>query len=250
MEEGNPSSLERFVQGRGMQLSGRNYYGQKAFGIQFSIGAVLSLVGVGMAAASLLGAQRELIFAAIGPFTAGAVNVGVALGMRKKSASSQAPTVNLTPEAKRLLSALVWKFVWKKNRWYMGEEMWGAGSENWHGCGWQHYLERPLNEITADAYDYLEQAAFQYNRVQASLATAHPGTALDKMRSRIVAAADEGIADALHQAALISKYPEGSEAVRARLSSSLTVLTELGARVEALNVAEPTFLERMSVRSN
>ncbi len=246
------SSLERWVKTRGALFSNSNY-SKRAFNIQLGIGCACLAGGLACFAAPLFGADWHAVFAGFGPGIAGITNIIVPLAIRKRFETVRPVTVPLTSEARSVVAALNRKFqgknpwAWNSGDWTEEKQMW-AGRGNW---GWNAYGDpQALTELSDEVLDTLEKAAYQFNRIVALLATSGSGqSSISRLAAKVSTAADEAMAEILHQSGMLGRYPEGADAVRIRLDGAIAELTELANRVQALSVSEPTFTERLATRS-
>lgn len=247
------SSLERFLQGRGLAMLGHTYTKRTA-AIQIGVGWTLCGLGSFFLFAPLLGAPVEIMSGIPGPLAGGLVNLSVGYSIRKKLRNEKPETVNLTPEAKAILTSLVSQFGISL-RPALGD-FGGQGSirrriRERHAAARFELSQRRMPPVIASStvIDALDLAASQYNRIAAVLSSTVAGSTLAKMAPRIASAADEAIAEALHQAAIWSAYPEGSTATASRLVATTEALRELAERTETLASQEPSLSERLAYRS-
>ncbi len=181
----------------GLTAMGRSWRLQTAIG-----GALLGVAGV-FGVVSLAAHDHGILLGAAGPSLAGAINLGFGLAFRRK-AKEGAPAVILSDEAAALLRALVARAqVWQGG--------WGARHPAAHRphawTGYQAPVPPP-----ASAMDALERAAAAHRRVTDAL-----GEAKDERAARLRSAADAGMGEALHQAAVQTQDPRAIEATVARL---------------------------------
>jgi hypothetical protein len=250
------SSLERFVKTRGVLLSGTTPSSKNLL-IQFWIGLGLIVAGLAVLLVALISGHGSIAFGAIGPLTAGFINMFMALYLKKKLVQAPPPAVAVTPEARKMLSALAYKYIWSKNSWMRGQQTWMdpamqaqlEGYQYWNPAGGLCH-ENGLKSLPDTVWDRLEEAAFHYNRTVGAIEASASGGSLHRLAPRIIQGADEAILDVMHQAQMVSKFPEGLGTIQTRLENSVGTLRELGDRVEALVLREPSFTERLSSRSS
>jgi hypothetical protein len=233
----------------------------KSLLVQFWIG--FGLVGVASIMVLAGGILRDTtpMIAALGPFIAGAVNMAVAQVLRRKLAQNPRPAADVTPEAKKMLTALSFRFVWSKNPWMWGQQQWWDPSamgqpdgdatwNSWNPQGsWINYYNTRLDALPEIVWASMENAAFNYNRLVGAIEASGSSSSIQRLAPRITQGADEAILDVMHQAQLISKFPEGAGSIQAQLETRVATLKELGDRVEALVLREPTFTERLAQRT-
>jgi hypothetical protein len=190
----------------------------------------------------------------LGPTTSGVVNILVAFALRRRLAASGQAKLNVTVEAKAMLSSLAWQFLWRPSAWAWSPEFWSASSAAPYakrpgGAGLVLLgMDQTLRHVPDSVLELIEQAAFQHNRIAGILETRR-SEVLDRVGAKVATASDEGILDVMHQAFLTAQYPEGSGPIQTKLASDVAQLTELGDRVETLALSQPTFTERLSRRS-
>jgi hypothetical protein len=115
-----------------------------------------------------------------------------------------------------------------------------------HGCFTQHDLE----SLPANVLELMEEAACQFNRTAGALEAGASSPNIQRLRGKVLLAADEAMLDVLHQAALISKYPESASSIQSQLDSRVATLRELGERIEALARRDPTFTDMIARRTS
>jgi hypothetical protein len=247
------SSLERFIRARGIQLLGR---GGSPVGhrVQSGVGYA-SLAGAGaFVVAGILTREYALDLAAIGPFLGGVVNLTISSAMKRKAGNGNHGAVQLSPEAKQLMSALLWKYVWSETPWYRSEGWWGAsgkpGVERSHRRAQGRRYTTRFDSIPAEALDLLESAAMNYNRVQGLLEIRQSDTVLARLVPKVSLAAEETIADILHQTALVSKFPESSSALVKSIHERIHHLGEMADGIEKITLTESAFPEKLVTRTS
>jgi hypothetical protein len=231
--------------------------------IQIVVGGVCAVAGLGMFTAPLFGADPAMMAGAIGPLIAGAVNIGVGLSFRRKMIDHTC-TVQLTPEAKALLMGRHRRLY----GWMSPGLPWtpGLGLSHRHGliggpiatrrarrmAMWTGVTPDMVpDDIEEDELVQLDRVAAEYNRTIGALESSKAGSAtLAKMAPRILKAADEAMADALHQAAMLVKYPEGGSAAKARLKAQENSLREIAERVESLATDNQGFTDKVAYKSS
>jgi hypothetical protein len=107
----------------------------------------------------------------------------------------------------------------------------------------QQSARQCLNPV---AFEMLDKAAFQYNRVAGILGTGHPEVA--RFGPTIKAAADQAMADVFHVGYLLDAFPESQSTAMAKADQEIAAFTELADRLESMQkqpalgaeVASPT----------
>lgn len=256
------------MQTRGTSMLGYSSY-RYSSAIQIAIGSVLSALGVGMLMGPLFGGDPGMMAGALGPIIGGSVNIAVGVSMRRRYVSDSTAHVELTPEAKGLLMALHRRLFGWRSPW-----VWSTNPE-WRGFGpsWRtgvpfgaHRMARRARRaamwggvtpemvpetIDDDELQDLDQVAAQYNRTIGNLEASKAGSAtLSKLAPRIAKAADEAMAEALHQAAMLMKFPEGGSIARAKLQQQQKALQELADRVETMAAGQSGIADQLPARSS
>jgi hypothetical protein len=95
--------------------------------------------------------------------------------------------------------------------------------------------------LTDPAFELLDRAAIEYNRIAGCLETgrATGSATLIKVAPSVLQAADEAMADVLHQASVLDRYPESHEAATLAAEDEIRLLRETADRVEDLSIAPP-----------
>ncbi len=202
------SSLDRFARTRGAAMLGQTAMG-RSWKVQTGVGGGLLALSAVLATLPAFGVSPEVLYGVIGPTIAGTINLGLGLTFRK-FARRYGPELELSEEARELLGAL----VVRAQAWQPARRGYPPGmrvSQHWIG----HRAPAPPS---AEAMAALERAASAHNRTWDAL-----GDAKDERSLRLRAAADAGMAEALHQAAT---RPDALEETVVRLG-------ELADRVEA-----------------
>jgi len=237
-----------------MQLTGRAF-NQVGYRAQLWIGCFILAIAVALVIAGLLAHTAPICFSAIGPFIAGMVNIAVASAIKKKTVSGNPNAVRLTPEAKQMMSVLLWKFVWRQTPWFLNDELWGSsscgtGGDGGYRAAWDRKYSAQFDTLPAQTLALLEAAALNYNRIQGTLELRRQtDTVLERMASKVSIAADETMADILHQAALFGRFPETSAAIVRKIEDSISKLQEIADRLEKIALTEPSFEEKLISRS-
>lgn len=262
MDDAPETSLDRFLKSRGAQLLG--YSSMKAgVLIQSVIGGGMLALGLGFLAAPLMGADPSVQWASMGPIMAGAVNLVIGQVLRRKLVQGVPAPIALTPEAKALLQALYRDSVGSATDWIWNGNSMIHVSEGQSRIGRRARRRQRLasalsgdnpDAVPADVAPHVEElldrAAFEFNRIAGCLATGQPSNAtIAKLAPQVSAATDEAMADALHHAALLTKYPESGEASRTRLETHIAAMGEVADRIEEIVAKVPALSESIGRRS-
>jgi hypothetical protein len=244
------TSLDRFLQNRGPAFIGLG--GTKvAINLNTALGSLFTLMGLGFIAGSFIAHEPGMAFASIGPLFGGGVNFTVAGLTRRHASKLDMVAVKLTDEAKRFMHRLMrqafgWRYQW------VGWEPYGYGANigmrgrrlRRSGMLWDATTDqrRSSELLSPEVYGALEEATGQYNRIYGLLVTAETSgsTALRKMRPTVMRAADETMAEVLHHAALMDKYPESDDTPSATIARLTESLKEAANRIESLQRREST----------
>ncbi len=242
------TSLDRFLKNRAAHAL--VWSNRSAMQIQIGIGILLSAIGVGMACSPAFGADPQVAFGAAGPLLAGAVNAGVGFTMRKRFANQSNAQWKLTPEAK----ALLYKLVRDRLGW------WGIGANpGAHGFAGIHarramrrgiwYSTTSRDTLEPQAEELLEEAAEQFNRILGTFEAADSSAGLKRMAPNALAASDEVMAEILHHAAMLDKYPESGETSESLILEKIQSLRELADGAQELATKSGSIIERATRNS-
>jgi len=115
---------------------------------------------------------------------------------------------------------------------------------------WRQFLSpSKAPKIPSEVLDQMELAASDFNRISGALEAGGAAGVVQRLRPKIFQAADEAMIDVLHQAQLGSQFPESIKSIQGRLTADLATLKELGDRVEAMTLREPTFTDMIARRT-
>jgi hypothetical protein len=218
---------------------------------QLAVGVFLILLAVSFAVAGFMN-QNGLRHAFIGPFIGGMINLGIGAAMLKKFGGAAQETARLTPQARALLRQLITQLMGGRTPAMMG---WNGNPQMHKFYGHQYAMMGSMRSgsaprVTTSVLALLEQTAVQYNRLDAlSQAHRNENSELGKLAPRLSLAAEEGMAEALHHAAMMNQFPEASAPSRSRVETINRALRETADRSEALSVREPSISDRLSYRS-
>jgi hypothetical protein len=245
------SSIDRFLRNRAPAFIGLG--GTRAsIALNGALGGLFTFIGAGFIIGSIIAGEPGAAFGAIGPFIAGGVNLAVAGFTRMRASELDMTSVKLTDDAKRFLQRLMrhafgWRYQWigwESHRYQSGIGLRGRRLRRSFSSPWDSTLvQRPSSELLQpEVFAAFEEAANHYNRIYGLLVTSESSgvATLKKMGRTVMQAADETMAEIIHHAALMDKYPESdavSGAAVARLTESLK---EAADRVESLRSREST----------
>ena len=254
------SSLDRFLLNRAPALIGLS--GARASVMaNGALGVLFSLTGLGFIIGGIATHQPEMAYSSAGPLFGGVVNLMVAGMMRKRVAHMDPANVKLSSEAKEFLHKLMrqafgWRYAWVGWDSYRYQGLLGRRRRHLRSVLWGRTDasadQRPAAELLRpELFALLDEAAQHFNRIQGCLTVARTdaGGALKKMRPAIVEAADETMAEVLHQAALMENYPESNTQGTRIVANRVAALRETADRVEAMQAREPSLMERMAPSS-
>jgi hypothetical protein len=260
---GQDSSLDRFLKNRA--VFGLGLAGRRSFIIQTIIGCALVALSLCFCVAPAFGAPPEMVMGAIGPFIGGTVNLAVAQALRRKIGAMAPADWNLSREAKGLLLRL----VRRRLGWLDGNPFTSRGpmpgmpfgifgkrmrhqlrtiasQTGQGGIGW---TLRPAQEVAPDLIEILETAAGKFNRIQGLISTPTNSAAFGKVGPSAMKAADEAMADILHDAASMDKYPESGSTARRQIEARIASLSELGDRLDELATHDQGLTDRLGYTS-
>jgi hypothetical protein len=217
-------ALDRFLQEQKPRLLGRQVELASVLAMGINAGVQATISAAFLVAGAMTGEP--------GPWVAGGALAAVAVGLggftawlaRRRRAQLTGAEVRLSNEALELLRSV-----------YGQLDVW-AGSRR----------RRAADVLSPAAFELLDAAAHEHNRIMGSLAIAESvsGAALTPMAPTIRAAADQAMAEVLHNGALVNRYPESAAAQVEQARERAQELRELADRVERLQseVARPAGL--------
>lgn len=224
-------SLNRFVETRGSFLLGAAV-GQVNYKVQTVVGGALIALSTAFCIAPMFGAPPEIMFGTVGPLTGGVINLAMARAMRRRTVPNQPDAVRLTPPAKQLLMTL-----------YREQFGWWSSPGIVHGPARRRQVRRMRrlsDELTLNdaVLPYLERAAEAYQRIAAVMSTGSLNGSLTKLGGRAWGAADETMADMLHQCGVLCQFPESLDTAAPQLEQRITTMREIADRMESLRQTE------------
>src|SRR5438067_3367061 len=185
MKGDEQTSLDRFVCGRGAAIILR---APSCIGWWRIVAVANLMIGLLFLALPVVTHNLWQLLLPIPFFGSGIGMAALAAHLRRSLSGGVAPAVHLTPEAGRLLDELSWHTE----------------------SGWGRRTPSCREALAPGTFEILEEAARHYNRAHAAVAIGS-GTAsppLARLGPDIRAVADEAMAELLHAAALMEKYPE------------------------------------------
>jgi hypothetical protein len=108
---------------------------------------------------------------------------------------------------------------------------------------------KPAADISPQVLEFLEAAAEQYNRITGIIQAPATAGSLTKVGPSAIAAADETMAEILHQSATIDKYPESAAATGKQIENAIKAITELGDRLEDIATRDQLLTEKVNYAS-
>jgi hypothetical protein len=110
-------------------------------------------------------------------------------------------------------------------------------------------LSKPPEEVSPEVIEFLDVAAEQYNRISGILQAPSQTASLSKLGASAIAAADEAMADILHQAANLDKFPESATTTRKQIDNAVRAMMELGNRLEEIATRDQLLTEKVNYSS-
>lgn len=234
------SSLDRFIRERAVHLVGVRWGTQGMFlalminaVVHTTVGGILTAVALSNPAKGVLPVGVVLLVAGIG------CGIGSWFAARKMRSTVKTEP-RLTAEGQRLIIKLASHVGWSN---WQGSYWCSQSNFNW-GMG-----KKTSSQVMHDAsFELLEAAAAQYNRVSGLLQIqgAVLSPTIEKMRPSIREALDETMIAVINQVALLEGSPETASAIRQQVAHDLSILTELGDRIESIRAQQPTLTERLA----
>lgn len=238
------SSLDRFVSARAPLLAGFVDEARRLLGMSIVAGTY-GVVGMGILIAGLAtGNSPEALGGALLLIPSG-VMAGARALVKRRLKLEPLPHVRLTPEAKTLLRMLITHLTgWPLGRLRRRRSLRRAMRR---GLLPALHDRRCEDVLTPEAFELLNSAAQEYNRIYGALAFDDQARnpTLDRLAPTISAAADETMGEILHAAALLDRFPESGSRVQGHASQQVEELRELAGQVERLQTSEepPAALE-------
>jgi hypothetical protein len=230
------SSLDRFVNSRAPLLMGivSDHVTRRALA---AIAGAYAAAGVAQLTIALTVAHGHALAPMLAGslfFVGGGVLAGVSGWMKRRLKAHQVVDVKLTPEARTLLRSLLthlegWPFSRRRRRFRYRRAMRRGLLRSRHDRRCEDALAPPVFQL-------LEAAAAEYNRTYAALALGDPvrNATLERLAPNIRAAIDEAMAEILHDAALLDKFPEAGSPLEAQARGRIAELKELADQVARL----------------
>ncbi|HSI72517.1 MAG TPA: hypothetical protein VK934_05025 [Fimbriimonas sp.] len=253
------SSLDRFLKNRA--ALGLGLVDRRITGVQSVIGAMLCAFGIATIVATNAAGNPQAASAGLPLFMAGAFMFGFSQLIRRRFRSLNQTEWRLTSEAKGLLL----KLVRKRLGWLDGGSFSMAPMIGFSGgpharrrlrhLAWETgepgfgFFNRAPTEIGPEVIELLDVAAEQYNRIAGLVHSPAPRSAIAKLASSATAAADEAMADILHETATLDKYPESASATRKHIESAIHGLIELADRLEDVATRDQSLTEKVDYSS-
>ncbi|MEZ0326613.1 MAG: hypothetical protein ACAH95_11975 [Fimbriimonas sp.] len=256
------SSLDRFLKNRA--AIGLGLVNKRITFIQSAMGGLLSLVGSAGIMATVGGASRDTVPAMTLMLAAGAVMFTTSVVVRRMFRSMGSVDWRLSPEAKGLLLKLVRRrlgwlegggFAMSSRGMGLGFGMGKHTRRTLRRIAWDNgessfrMLSRPAPEVSPEVIAFLDVAAEQYNRISGIVQSPALAGTLSKLGPTAIAAADEAMADILHQSATLDKFPESVNATRKQIDTAIRALIELGDRLEEVATRDQLLTERLDYSS-
>jgi hypothetical protein len=227
------SSLDRFVNGRGPVFAGVTDDSRRILALGF-VGGFYAVMGVGLVASGLMHSGAAQVIPGLSFLTCGTVVTGVREWLRRRPNAEMTCHAPVTPEARALLRSLIahlngWAFGPRMRRLRLRRAMRRGLLRSMHD-------RRCEDVLSPAAFRVLDDAARELNRIGGALALDQPpaGSTLGEMAPNIRAAADEAMAEILHDAALLDRYPEGAARLEEQARQRIAGLRTLADHVQRL----------------
>jgi hypothetical protein len=252
------TSLDRFLKNRA--AVGLGLVDKRITAMQSIMGTIISAFGITVLLAGAVQGTGDHGFGLAMTF-AGGMMLAMSQILRRRFRSISTSEWRLSTEAKGLLLKLVRRRLgWmdgggfsmmgpmafpmgRHSRRRLRHLAWDTGEP---GFG---FLSRPAAEVSPEVTELLDVAAEHYNRVAGLVHTPAPRSAIAKLAPAATAAADEAMADILHEAATLEKYPESSSATRKQIETAIRALQELGNRLEEVATRDQSLTDRVDYSS-
>ena len=254
MNPPDESSLDRYLESQaGLMLSHASL--RRGLMIMGAIGSMMLIVALLIVFAAVGSGQPAVMAGAIGPGIAGFVNLVLSRVLRARTKPGLEVNANLTPEARSFMANLMkevygWPRAWgaiepkriweskdlnefdrRQNKFERHRER-HAWSRMIQSGSWGKRQRQSKECLQASAFDALDKAAFQYNRIAGALASGHPE--MSRLAPTVKAAADQSMADMFHVGYLLDAYPESQSSAQAKADQEIAALTELANRLESI----------------
>jgi hypothetical protein len=256
---GKESSLDRFLKNRA--ALGLGLVNRRITAIQSMVGALLTGMGVVTLVSSATAGAPQIAPSALPMLMAGGIMFAMSQLIRKRFSFLQGADWKLSLEAKGLLLKLVRKRLGWLDGGGFGMSPVGPIGIGRHArrelrhLAWETgdfsigIFSRPIADISPEVIELLDVAAEQYNRIAGLVHTPAPRSAMAKLAPSATAAADEAMADILHEAATLDKYPESAAPTRKQIEGYIHSLIELADRLEGIATRDQSLTEKIDYAS-
>jgi hypothetical protein len=243
------SSLDRYLESQaGLMLSHASM--RRGVVIMTAVGTLMLLMALVICVAALVTGHDAAMAGAIGPTIAGSVNLIVSRVLKRRINPALEVNANLTPEARGFMANLMkdvygwpqaWGAVephpvWNAENGYMSRHQRIRERHVWRHMlasgSWGKRQQSAKQCLNPAAFDMLDKAAYQYNRIAGILGTGHPEVA--RFAPTIKSAADQAMADVFHVGYLLDSFPESQSSAQAKADQEIASLTELAERMESM----------------
>ena len=243
------SSLDRYLESQaGLMLAHANI--RRGLVLMSVIGTIMMTMALVVVIIALASGKPPMMGGAIGPGIAGFVNLVLSRVLRGRSKPAMEVNANLTPEARGFMANLMkdvygwpqaWGAIepnpiWGAQDGYMGRHERISERHVWRRMiasrSWGKRQQSAQQCLDPIAFQVLDKAAFQYNRIAGILGTGHPD--VTRLAPTIKAAADQAMADVFHVGYLLDAFPESQSSARTMADQDIASLKELGDRLESM----------------
>ena len=236
-EPQDASSLDRFIWEKGMKILS---YGSKGAVFGLTASAIINgSIGLVFTIISATAAGRSHLIIAGGILLSTALIMGLIAFFQYRRSKQSGSEVQLNTEASSLISQLATHIGWY-NPASMGNRSYQYQNQMKPWKNWWGGVKTSSQILSAEVFEMLERAAFQYNRLSGLLVLAKSASGRSsRMEPNIRNASDQTMFGILNQVALVDKRPESASAIRSQVDHQIKQLEELGDRLELL-LSEPT----------
>jgi len=245
METIASDSLDRFLLHRGSAFVG---YASLKAAVRVNAGVGLGLIGMGLAfiMAALISHEPGVAAGATGPIAGGVANLVLSFVWRNRAKQLQQANTKLSKEATEFMhrlmrSAFGWRYRWMawengRGGFYGRNRLRHRIQELKYGSSMDQPQKPASQFLPPQVHQLLESAASQYNRVYGLLTSAEysPTSSIGKLKPSLMQAIEETMAEVLHHAALLDKFPEGNASASKIIETHTASMREAADRVESL----------------
>lgn len=230
------------------------------------VGALMLAIAAVFILTSLFTGAPQASAGALGPMIGGIVNVLLWKRFHGRFKPALEVNAELTPEARAFMAQLMqevygWPYPWgsvEAHNPFSGEGSYQSPHERrrerraWrrmYAAGsWGKRQRSARDCLNPAAFEVLDRAAAEHNRISGILETGHPELA--RYASSIRAAADQAMADVFQWAQIVENYPESGQAPQEKAEAEISALHELGDRLLTIQSQQPLEIDQPKPRPN